>query len=137
MSILQRLFDIDSTTRDDFWEGAPLRWSKLLSTIYLIVTLGSLAVFLLCAPIGGTPLSIHDQPPCVRLGLLLLSMFVSIAPPAWFWLEARAFDVWVNRKFQNRTDQIALRDTYRINADFAKNFWAGIIAVYAAVLLRW
>ena len=136
MSFSQWFFDIDNTQRAQFWDGRTGTWSKIASFVYLGVALTVLIRFLYKTPSSST-IALHTFGFWVRMKLLAVGTFVSVGPPVWFWLEGRAFDVWVNKKHPIRSGQAALRDTYRINTDQATKFWAAVIALYAAVLLKW
>lgn len=133
MSLVNRLFSIENTEREDFWEGSALVWSKRVSSFYLLVTLSSLIAYAVQGKERIAGLEWYW-----RVIAILLGFFVSAGPPAWFWLEARAFDLWVRRKHPgDRSKQEPYREVYKINVEFARGFWAAIIAVYAAVLLKW
>jgi hypothetical protein len=134
MVLLRDPFEKDGTDRDNFWEGRALKSNNLAARAYLIFALGALALFALFA--GETRLACLR--PWQRLLVIGVGVVVSAGPPAWFWAEARAFDHWVNRKCKDE-DVLAkrLRETFKVNADNEKAFWAAIVAVYAAVLLKW
>jgi hypothetical protein len=133
MKMVTRIFDLDETKRDDFFEGSALKWSKRASVVYVSVAISSLVAY---AIVGSE--RVQALPPGLRIACVLVGFFVSAGPPAWLWMEARAFDIWIWKKFpEDPAKQIRYRETYKINCDFGKAFWASIIAVYAAVLLRW
>ena len=136
MSIADWLFDTTDTQRAKFWDGRTGTWSKVASVAYLAVAVVAMVVFLRCAP-TETAIALHHFNFWSRIALLVLGAFISVGPPIWFWIEGRAFDNWVNDKYPIRSEQAALRDTYRINTDQATKFWAAVVALYAAVLLKW
>lgn len=118
--------------RDDFWKGRAGGWSRGASVVYTLVALVALVVY-----VYSDQPEIKEWSPGLKLGAIGLGVFISAGPPAWFWLEARSFDSWVNEHFAaDPAKREALRHTYSINADFAKGFWAAVISVYAAVLLK-
>ena len=162
-SIKQLFFNIDDTGRDRFWHGRALINNQIAAGIYLAVAFGPLVYLFWCS--GTTRLDLWKMGSAYRLGLLALGVIVTSGPPAWFWIEARAFDDWVNRKryraesikaasakaAQNEApknvetseyaetpeqEEKRLRETFKLNADSEKAFWAAIVAVYAAVLLK-
>lgn len=118
--------------RNDFWDGRAGTWSRRASCAYILVALVALIAY-----VYSDQPEIKDWSTGVKLGTIGLGVFISAGPPAWFWLEARSFDSWVNKHFaDNPAKREELRHTYSINADFAKGFWAAVISVYAAVLLK-
>ena len=129
-----------NTDRGDFWEGCEdfAKYAyRLLSISYLLIALVALVVF------SGSPFKkIAELGACQRSIVIVFGIIVSAGPPLYFWFEARAFDWWLNQKFpgvREPTDvekQKQFRETYKLNADNSKAFWAGILAVYAAVLFH-
>ncbi len=107
----------------------------MLVLVYLAIAFWALFTFTQ-SPFNGA---------CRNLSIAI-GIIVSAGPPLYFWLEARAFDWWLNRKFpnveneeqneRNKEGQKLFRETYKLNADNLKAFWAGILAVYAAVLWK-
>ncbi|MDP6719249.1 MAG: hypothetical protein QGF59_11395, partial [Pirellulaceae bacterium] len=83
------------------------------------------------------PGKVSELCPQLRILAIAIGIIVSAGPPAFFWLEAKSFDWWLNKKIPVVKDQQQLRETYKLNAENGKAFWAGILAVYAAVLLNW
>jgi hypothetical protein len=132
IGIKQALFDVSDSKRNEFWSGRALRANQWASAIYLLIAFGPLIAFAWwhCP----AKLDFATLPRIDRLLLLLLGVIVSAGPPAWFWLEARAFDDWANAKSDATAKQ--LRETFKLNADGERAFWAAIVAVYAAVLLK-
>ena len=98
--------------------------------MYLLFALVSLFEVALCP--GPKKIEFSTMGTSGRVEFLTLSIFVSAAPAAWFWLEARAFDDWVKSKAE--IEQKQLRETFKLNADGERAFWAAIVAVWAALI---
>ena len=134
-SIKNWLFKTQDSKREKFWEGRALHSNVSAALVYLVVLLAPLVAF---AWSGKPDVSCLSE----RARILFLSsgLFVSIAPPAWFWLEARAFDDWVRKRVDIHSlgdnQEKRLRETFKLNADGERAFWAAIVAVYAAVFLK-
>jgi hypothetical protein len=130
------LFELDRTDRGDFWEGRTLTANKWAATVYLVIAFGALIIFALTD--HHSKLDLFSLMPSERLLLIGLGVVVTAGPPAWFWVEARAFDYWVNKKCKDDDKaEKRFRETFKVNADNEKAFWAAIVAVYAAVLIKW
>lgn len=128
----ESLFDVRDIERDAFWEGRAVTTGLWLGALYVLISIGALLWF---ASTSYT--SISELPVSYRRLVILIGTFVSTGPPAYFWLEAKAFDWWLNQKITDVEKQKRLRETYKLNVENGKAFWAGILAVYAAVLLKW
>jgi hypothetical protein len=131
------IFGTDNTTKSSFWEGRALYLNLVAAAIYLIVA-GVALAHAVSSPTGK--LEISSLSPCRRLTVIAVGFFISICPPAWFWIEARAFDDWVHNKVTaglKDPEEKNLRETFKLNADGEKAFWASIVAVCAALLLKW
>jgi len=135
--VSQWLFGIKDTTKSGFWNGRTLCSNLAAAAIYL-----SLAYIALSAAVSSPTgkLEISSLPACRRLLVIAVGFFVAVGPPAWFWVEARAFDDWVRNKVQAGLDEAgekSLRETFNLNTDGEKAVWASIVAVCAALLLKW
>lgn len=123
------LFDVGNTGRDSFWEKRAMTTCAVAAVFYVIVSFGALAYY---AGMDMNAAQFHGRWRLLAIGI---GVFVSAGPPLFFWSEARAFDRWLNAKIPDVEKQKSWRETYKLNADNARAFWAAVLAVYAAVLL--
>ncbi|HSS79317.1 MAG TPA: hypothetical protein VLV54_21530 [Thermoanaerobaculia bacterium] len=127
------LFDLNTVdSRKDWWDGSTGRKDLWASVIYLVLSLGPLlwfAYFDICR-------DWFSKPGLPRLLILAYGTFLSLAPHIWLWLEASAFLDWSTMKYTDELERNEERERFKINADSARAVWAGVVALYAGVLLK-
>lgn len=127
------LFDITTLNgRDDWWDGRTGCQDRVAAALYLFASIGPLAWFALFGIDGEW---FNQQGGC-RLLVLTYGALVSLAPHLWLWAESSAFFDWSARKYKNDSDRKEARDHFKVHADGVKAVWAGVIALYAGVLLK-
>ena len=117
--------------RENFWSGKAMETCNWASFVYLLVVLIASVLYISYGVSAATTVGSG------RLVAFLLATLLSVAPPLFFWFEAKAFDVWVNHKFKSLDDQKSWRETYKLNAENGKATWAAVLlAVTAALLIK-
>jgi hypothetical protein len=139
----QKLFEPDNMQKSGFWEGTAMKTGWWGALLYAIVAVGAPVVF---AVSGVNPLKLLNvaelmNPARWQLALAVFTAtIVSAGPPAFFWFEAKAFNVWLNRKFHDAEDEEQKqsrelwKETYKLNVENGKDFWKAVLAVYAGII---
>ncbi|MBI3425925.1 MAG: hypothetical protein HY011_23595 [Acidobacteria bacterium] len=110
---------------DGIFGNLPIHY--IASVIYASIALAPAALYLLFGSELGTGLKNLWW---AKLLGLIWALIVSVALPTWSWLEARAFERWlIDKEFDLDTCKIE-RDYFKLMNDSAKNFWAGVLAIY-------
>lgn len=129
--LAERLFEVSKCERNSFWEGRALLTCNLAAGAYVVLNVLMIAVF---GWFNVTPKEMKGG--WSGIAVMVSSLFVTAGPPAFFWIEAKAFDKWCNDKFKGDVEaQKGWRETYKLNADNGKAFWAAMVAAYAAAVL--
>lgn len=138
MSAKRRLGDLlfDTTKidgREDWWDGWTGIKDQIAAALYVFASLGPLIFFALC----GVNVDWFKSQGVPRLLVLVYGASLSLAPHLWLWAESSAFFNWSKERYKN--DEAAkkeARDLFKVHADGVKAVWAGIIALYVGVLLK-
>ena len=125
--------------RPEFWDRTALRFSRLMAILYLLITVVPLLMLA-----GSDVQEFSRLPTGIRVGLVLVGLVVTIGPPLYYWLEARAFYQWIDCNYSSSRSNFTLItnspqkaiDRYEMNSNHAKALWAGVLAVYAAALIQ-
>jgi len=129
------LFDTTDVARSDWWTGRTGTADVLAAIAYLF---GSILPLLWFAyVVERSKCAWLTEPGLRRVAVFAYGALVALAPHIWLWLEASAFFEWSAAKYIGeeavRREQ---RERFKLNVDGAKALWAAIIALYAAVLLK-
>lgn len=125
--MIPSMFPLD---RNEFWECGVQTLSLALAAGYLLLTAAALLFFMFLHSnyLSGWKL---------KLIQLIFAFMISCGPPAYYWLLSREFDNWVHHKFTSdkvRFDREV--DAFKVQAEGGRAFWAGVLAVCGAVLLK-
>jgi hypothetical protein len=107
--------------------GTRLGWDRFAGVVYFLAVTASLFWY---ASRDATARNAVSDTSRVWVALL-----VTLAPPAWFFLEARSLEAWL--QIHNAAPAAAEleRSYFQRMTEHARNLWAALVAVYAALLI--